>query len=303
MKPADRKYYFGQQGRRLSVSEWGALDKPVILLIHGFPGCAEHAKLMSETPYWDSFRLIAMDRPGYGDSDVQPRITPLDFARQVQMLLAELQISKLSIISISGGAPYALAIAFLMPDVVTRINSVAGVAPMSLQTFYYMNGQQKKAWFIQKVLPRPLLNYALGKVWKKGIDKMDDFLFTRLDEFSESDRQVFNHPQIGPELIATTKYALRQGPGGIIDDMFVYGKSWGFNLLDVQCPITFWHGTNDEVVHKRFSKMMSRRVARGNLRIVPHEGHYSILLNYRDSILSDALNCANGDDLNNHHVK
>lgn len=293
MKPAERKYFFGPQGRRLSVCEWGGIDKPVILLIHGFPGCAEHAKLMSETPFWNSFRLIAMDRPGYGDSDVQPRITPLDFARQVQELLAELKISKLSIISISGGAPYALAIAFLLPDVVARVTCVAGVGPISMETFFYMNGQQKKTWFIQKLFPRPVLNYALGKVWKKGVDKMDDLLFTRLDEFSESDRKVFNHPQLGPELIATTKNALRQGPGGIIDDMFVYGKAWGFNLKHVHCPVTFWHGTSDEVVHKRFSKLMSRRVARGFLRIVPNEGHYSLLLNYRDSIISDALEFPN----------
>lgn len=290
MKPAERKYFFGPLGRRLSVSEWGGVDKPVILLIHGFPGCAEHAKLMSDTPHWNSFRLIAIDRPGYGESDIQPRITPLDFAVQMQALLVSLDIHKLSIISISGGAPYALAMAYLLPEVVSRVTCVAGVAPMSFATFYYMNGQQKKTWFIQKLFPRPVLNYALGKIWKKGIDKMDDLLFTKLDEFSESDRQVFNHPLLGPELIATTKNALRQGPGGIIDDMSVYGKAWGFNLKQVLCPVTFWHGTSDEVVHKRFSKMMSRRVARGSLRIMPHEGHYSLLLNYRDSIISDALN-------------
>lgn len=290
MKPSERKYFFGPIGKRLRIHEWGATGKPVVLLVHGFPGCAEHAKLMSGTPYWDQFRLIAMDRPGYGESDVQKKITPLQFAHQVANLLDQQSIHKISIISVSGGAPYSLAIAYLLKERVQKVSCVAGVAPISTKTFFYMNSQQKKAWVLQKLFPRPVLNYALNRVWKKGIDKMDELLFTRMNEFSVHDQQVFSHPVLGPELLATTKAALQQGPGGVIDDMFVYGKSWGFDLLQVQCPVTFWHGTSDDVVHKRFSKEMSRRVQKGRLKIIPNEGHYSLLMNHRDSILEDILN-------------
>jgi pimeloyl-ACP methyl ester carboxylesterase len=47
MKNSDRNYYFGETGKRLFIREWGSVDKRVILLIHGFPGCADHGKLMS----------------------------------------------------------------------------------------------------------------------------------------------------------------------------------------------------------------------------------------------------------------
>ncbi|MCC6137865.1 MAG: alpha/beta hydrolase [Bdellovibrionaceae bacterium] len=290
MQPSERQYFFGSPGQRLRIHEWGGLDKPVVLLVHGFPGCAEHAKLMSGTPYWNSFRLLAMDRPGYGESDVQKKITPLEFARQVEKLLDDQGIKNISIISVSGGAPYSLAIAFLLKERVLRVSSVAGVAPISAKTFFFMNSQQKKAWALQKIFPRPVLHYAFNRVWKKGVDKMDELLFTRMNEFSVYDQKVLSHPELGPELLATTKAALQQGPGGVIEDMFVYGKAWGFDLLQVQCPVTFWHGTSDDIVHKRFSKDMSRRVRQGTLRIIPNEGHYSLLMNHRDSILKDVLN-------------
>jgi pimeloyl-ACP methyl ester carboxylesterase len=290
LKKPDKKYYFGPRGKKLCVLEWGAEDKPVVLLIHGFPGCAEHAKLMSQTPYWDSFRLISMDRPGYGESDVQKNITPLNFAKQIESLLNEKKIQNFSIISVSGGAPYSFAIAYLLQDRVLKMCSIAGVAPITLKTFFMMNTQQQKAWVLQKVFPRLALSIGFDRVWQKGIDKMDDLLFTRMHEFSIHDQKVFSHPEIGPELIASTKMALKNGPGGVIDDMYVFGKKWGFDLFQIKTPITFWHGTGDDVVHKRFSKEMSRRVPKSRLRIVPNEGHYSLLLNHRDVILEDLLN-------------
>lgn len=290
MENSQRSYYFGAKGQKLSVHEWGTTDKPVILLVHGFPGCAEHAKLMSGTPFWNSFRLISMDRPGYGKSDVQKKITPIKFAQQVQSLLDEKKIDTFSIISVSGGAPYSFAIAHLLPQRVQKVSCVAGIAPISFSNFFYMNSQQKKAWALQKIVPRLLLNYALHSVWQKGIDKMDKLLFTKMDAFSEFDQKVFSDPQIGPELISTMKAALQNGPGGVIDDMRVYGKHWGFDLAQVSCPVTLWHGNRDDVVHQRFSKEMRRQLPKAKLKIKMNEGHYSLLMNYRDSIIQDALN-------------
>ncbi|MFN9066262.1 MAG: alpha/beta fold hydrolase, partial [Bdellovibrionales bacterium] len=87
-----RRYFFGESGKRILVKEWGDPLKPVILLVHGFPGCADHGKFMSGSPYWEHFRLIAVDRPGYGHSDPQTNITPLAFAAQIEELLLSLNI-------------------------------------------------------------------------------------------------------------------------------------------------------------------------------------------------------------------
>ena len=289
MKQAERVYFFGQEGQKILVQEWGPLDCPVILMFHGFPGCADHGKLMSSSPLWQSFRLIAMDRPGYGQSDLQKKLTPLGFAQQIKSLLDEKGIDQFSILSVSGGAPYSMALAYLLKDRVRKVTSVAGIAPLTRKNFSYMNSQQKKAWALRNFVPSPVLHYALKRVWASSLEKFDQLLFTEMESFNEHDRKVFAHPEVGPDLIETTKHALRQGPGGILRDMTVYSRDWGFPLHHIECPVTLWHGGDDDVVHYHFAEEMKRQLPKAQLNLMSDEGHYSLPMNCRDDILSDLL--------------
>ena len=289
MRQCDRSYFFGEPGFEILVKEWGALDKPVLFLVHGFPGCSEHGKLVSTSPLWEQFRLIAVDRPGYGESTAQKNLTFLKFASQIRSLFKEQKIDKFSIISVSGGAPYALAVAFLMKDQVLKLTSVGGIAPLTLKNFKYMNRVQKKTWFAQRLIPTSVLHFGLNRVWAKGLDKLEETLFTETESFSEPDRKVFQHPEIQPVLLESTQLALKQGPAGIIHDIKIFAKDWGFPLGEITCPVTLWHGGADDVVHIRFAQDMQSYLPTSKLNFIEDEGHYSILLNRRDEILSDLL--------------
>lgn len=289
MKLADRSYYFGESSKALYVQEWGALDKPAILLVHGFPGCAEHGRLMTSTPLVDQFRLIAMDRPGYARSSPQPDVTPLKFAAQVKDLLDHLKVNQVHILTVSGGAPYGMAIAFLLKERVQKMTSVAGVAPLTFQNFKFMNPQQKKAWVMRNLVPEPVLKFALNKVWQSGLEKVDQFLFTEMDSFSKADQVVFSHEVFGPVLMETVKISLAAGPEGILQDMRTYSKPWGFNLSEIKCPVTLWHGSDDDVVHFKFAEDMKKNIPQAQFNFIPGEGHYSLPMNCRDDIISDLL--------------
>lgn len=289
MKQCDRSYFFGEPGCEILVKEWGALDKPVLFLVHGFPGCSEHGKLVSMSPLWESFRLIAVDRPGYGESTVQKNLTFLKFASQIKDLFKKQNIDKFSVISVSGGAPYALAVAYVMKDQVIKLTSVGGIAPLTLQNFKFMNRNQKKTWIAQRLIPTRVLQFGLNRVWAQGLDKLEQALFTEIESFSEPDRKVFMHPEIQPVLIESTQLALKQGPAGIIHDIKIFAKNWGFPLNEITCPVTLWHGGADDVVHLRFAQDMHGYLPKATLNFVEEEGHYSILLNCRDRILTDLL--------------
>ncbi|MBY0316116.1 MAG: alpha/beta hydrolase [Bdellovibrionales bacterium] len=289
MVPADRQYYFGSPEKRMRFHEWGPVDKPVILLVHGFPGSGDHAKLISQTPHWNSFRLISMDRPGYGDSDLQKKITPLIFAEQIKEFLMAQQIEKFSLISVSGGAPFALAIAYVMGDAVQRVSCIGSVGPITQSSFFFLSAQQQKFWVIQKLAPRPLLHLLFHRIWKENISKLDEVLFTQEDQFNPQDYKVLTDPILGPELMNMTKTSLQKGAGGVVEDIYVFGSDWGFNISEIKCPVTLWHGSRDNIVHKRFSKFMKNRIPRARLRFIPNESHYSLLLNYRDQILEELL--------------
>lgn len=290
MKLADRDYFFGNVGEKIRVQEWGDENRPVILLIHGFPGCADHGRLLTSTGLRDSFRLIAMDRPGYGQSDPQKNLTPLKFAKQIEKLMDHLQISKFTVLSVSGGAPYAMAIAFLMRDRVIKLTSVAGVAPLTRRNFKFMNPQQKKAWALSKFVPNILLEFFLNKIWARGLQKLDNFLFTESHAFPTPDQKVFLHPEVGPALAISIYEALHNGPSGLLQDMKTYSNDWGFPLAKISCPVSLWHGGVDDVVHIEFAKDMHRLLPNADLNYQASEGHYSLPMNCRDEIILDLLN-------------
>lgn len=289
MKTPDRKYFFGEKGEKLLVLEWGRQDKPVIFLVHGFPGCADQGRLLMSTPYFEEFRLISFDRPGYGESDFQPDLTPLKFAGQIQQLAQHLNISQVRLLSVSGGAPYAMAIGHVMKDRVLKISSVAGVAPLTLRNFRFMNPPQKKAWMLRNLVPSPLLNYGMKKIWQSGLDRVDEFLFSDMDDFSIPDQNVFKNPLVGPALVDTVRTALKPGPSGVLHDMKIYSRSWGFSLETIRCPVTFWHGHQDDVVSVKYSLEMRKKIPHSTLKLIEGEGHYSLPMNFRDQIIEDLL--------------
>lgn len=289
MKAPDRDYFFGPPSERLFVLEWGEPTKPAIFLLHGFPGCADQGRLLMSTPFFNEFRLIAFDRPGYGNSEYQAELTPLKLARQIERLADHLSISKFRLLSVSGGAPYAMAAAFALPHRVLKVSSVAGVAPLTIKNFKHMNVPQKKAWVLRNLVPSALLNYGMKRIWKSGLDRVDEFLFSDMDDFSPPDRNVFKDPTVGPALIESVKTALKPGPFGVLHDMKIYSRSWGFPLKNILCPVTFWHGFTDDIVSAKYSLEMQSKIPHSKLKLIDGEGHYSLPMNFRDQIIQDLL--------------
>jgi pimeloyl-ACP methyl ester carboxylesterase len=271
------------------IQEWNHDKKDVILYIHGFPGCADQAQLLTDSPLIHQFRLMAIDRPGYGSSTFQPQLTPVKLAKQLKEILDVLDINKIRLLSVSGGAPYTFALADLLQKKVLKISSVGGIAPLEKNNFKHMNVQQKKAYLMSRMVPTPAARILMNRYWKKGIDEIDKLVFTGFKNFSEPDRAAFLHPEVAPVLIETLKIALKQGPQGVLHDMKTFSKNWGFNLDEIKCPVTLWHGDSDDVVNVEFAFELKRKLPQAVLKVKKGEGHYSIAMNYRDQILSDLL--------------
>ena len=289
MKKPDRQYSFGKPGQKLFLQEWGSTEWPAVLLVHGFPGCAEHGQLLASSGKFRGFRLISFDRPGYGRSDYQKDLTPLKLAAQIKKLMNHLEIDRFKVLSISGGAPFAMAIAFSLKDRVEKISSIAGVAPLTVRNFKYMNPSQKKVWVLRNLVPSPILNYGIHRAWKSGLEKIDGLLFSDLETFSKPDQKVFLHSKVGPALVSSVKTALQNGPHGVLHDMKIFSKNWGFKLAAIQCPVTLWHGSEDDVVHLQFTKDMSQQIPHSKFKFIKGEGHYSLPMNFRDAIIKDLL--------------
>jgi pimeloyl-ACP methyl ester carboxylesterase len=71
--------------------------------------------------------------------------------------------------------------------------------------------------------------------------------------------------------------AMKDGPGGLIDDDLAYVAPWGFDPTRIVAPLLLVHGGQDRVAPSSHSEWLARRCPTAELRILPDDGHISVL--------------------------
>lgn len=99
--------------------------RPLLVLIHGTPGSADNFRwYLADAALAQHYDMLAMDRPGFGRSDVP--VMP-DLELQAHQLISLLPPDQpLQLLGHSLGAPLALWLAFLLPERVQGLTLVAG---------------------------------------------------------------------------------------------------------------------------------------------------------------------------------
>lgn len=112
--------------RKLRISTMAAGEGPPVLAIHGLGG-TKGSFLPTLAMLAPEFRVIAMDQPGFGDSDkpVGAAYDPRFFARAAVDLLDALQIDRAHIVGNSLGGRVALELGMRHPDRVRRLGLLA----------------------------------------------------------------------------------------------------------------------------------------------------------------------------------
>jgi pimeloyl-ACP methyl ester carboxylesterase len=107
-------------GPRLSILEAGT--GPPILVLHGL-GATKGSFITTVVALADRFRVIAVDQPGFGDSDkpIGAAYDPRFFARAAVDLLDALEIDRVSLVGNSLGGRVALEVGLLHPERVARL--------------------------------------------------------------------------------------------------------------------------------------------------------------------------------------
>jgi pimeloyl-ACP methyl ester carboxylesterase len=117
-------------GRRLGFAEYGAPHGPAIFWFPGTPGARRQIPPATrELAAEREVRLIAVERPGIGDSTPHLYGSVLDYARDIEVVADRFGIGRFGAIGLSGGGPYVLACAAAFPDRFTAGAVLGGVAP------------------------------------------------------------------------------------------------------------------------------------------------------------------------------
>ncbi len=104
--------------------------------------------LLKEFASASNFRIIGIDRPGYGLSSFTPRRSLSDFAQDVNFLVNYFGFNKFGVLGWSGGGVFALTYAALFPD---RINHIVIVGTPALPFDVSTAHNMPLAQFIMKM--------------------------------------------------------------------------------------------------------------------------------------------------------
>lgn len=210
-------------------------------------------------------RWVSYDRPGYGGSPARQGRDMASAAAYTASVVDTLGIDRFAVMSHSSGGPHALACAALLPDRVIGAVSMAGLAPFTAEGIDWFAGMAAGS-------RDSLLAATEGRTAKEHYTESAEF---DPDVFTETDLAAFAGEWSWFRGIVNA--ALKDGPGGLIDDDLANVAPWGFDPARITVPVLLTHGAADRMVPATHSEWLSRACPTARLRLYPNEGHISVL--------------------------
>jgi pimeloyl-ACP methyl ester carboxylesterase len=120
----------GPDGETIWVEEFGEPGGKPLLVHAGSPGSRRLFRPDGELAAQEfGLRLLSYDRPGYRGRPRRAGRRIADSVTDVRCIARALGIERMGVWGFSGGGPYALACAALLPDLVTGAAVFASFAP------------------------------------------------------------------------------------------------------------------------------------------------------------------------------
>jgi len=115
--------------RELCVESAGDPSGPTVLVHDGTPNSRHLETGAILNAEQRGIHLLSYDGPGYGRSTARPGCAISDCTIDVRAIAEAFGIERFATWGTSGGGPYALACAALLPDLVTSAATLASIAP------------------------------------------------------------------------------------------------------------------------------------------------------------------------------
>jgi pimeloyl-ACP methyl ester carboxylesterase len=281
-------------GRVLGYADYGDPQGRPFFYFHGWPssriefGGLNGDAIASEL----NLRVIAVDRPGFGLSEYQPRHCITDWPHDVSCLADHLGFERFAVIGYSASSPYTLACAHALSERLTAVGVVSSLAQPFSAPGATKGMPTILLWTTARTHPR--LTWLLFKGMKSTITNAPrDQLPTSAKQamMAEADfAYIKEHPSAMANNLDGGTEALRQGGLGPAEAGALYWKPWGFQLEDIHTKVHVWHGEED--VNAPFAahgKVLAQKLPNVEAKFYPGEGHISLIHKYLKNILETLL--------------
>jgi pimeloyl-ACP methyl ester carboxylesterase len=262
-------------GRRMSYTLNGPVDGVPVVYCHGAIGtalgCAVDLEALTTRL---GVRYIAPSRPGVGGSDALAGRTILDFAADVRELADALALERFSVIGVSAGGPYALALARELPAQVSCVAVCSSLSPLCAP--HLAPGMQRRVRLAGALVVRvPGTCVAVGDTVVPLIARHPGLLNRVIAAHAAAcERRLLERPE--ERAAASTGFldAARNGVRGMVEDYLTYSRDWGFSAAEVRGEVQLWHGLEDRLVPVEHALALAATLPRCRLFLDADEGHH-----------------------------
>lgn len=277
-------------GRQLAFAIYGDPTGFPILYFHGHPSSRR------EMDQWPHFGLdvhtllrqrglciIAPDRPGMGLSTFNPNGTVRSYAADVAFLLTHLGIESCSVLAWSGGGPYALALAHLVPGTVQQVQIFCGFSRhFDAEVVRHMKGN--KTYFLTARHAPAVLRPMMYAVSRRRLRRPPPRMLTDLHP---TDYHYFGNPKLYNVMTdVSIKEACRKNARGAVYEAGLYFQPFGFSLQEIQAPVHYWWGEHDTMVIRLHAEAVEQLIPNAKVTYLKGEGHLSIFVHYFEKVLN-----------------
>lgn len=246
-----------------------------MLVFHGLPGSRRQRHPDDGIARALGARMLHFDRPGFGRSDPAPRRTIASLAADVGALCDALNLRRVRLAGISGGAPYALACAALLPDRVVKTAIVSGVGPPGTMPASELRLKNRLGLMIAPRAAWLLRPFAWG-MGSLGRNDPDAYLDAVAEYLNAADRRLLERQDVRVMFAEDLAEAFAQSAAAFTRDLALIASGWGFDLGAVRSPVKLWHGTEDRAIPAGAAQAIAARVRGAKLSLLPGEGHFLV---------------------------
>ncbi|SFE87025.1 alpha/beta fold hydrolase [Blastococcus tunisiensis] len=265
-------------GRTVRVRDAGDRGGSPIVYFHGTPGSRRDVVFGDEVASELGVRVVSVDRPGYGGSDLAP-FSLRSVARDAGAIADRLGLGRFAALGWSGGGPFALASAAVLGERVTGVGVAGGTAPFQLRPgamAAFTDDDRRALSFLPGDPARAAEQFRVGneEMLQLMVSVRDDEQAPWIDWlWGTSDPDVVSDPLLRRTLFSVLHEGLRQGPMGVAWDNVAWTGPWDVELADVRCPVELWYGEKDEMVPPADGEWLRDHLPDARLVTYAGEGH------------------------------
>lgn len=256
-----------QDGRLLAWSEFGATRGFPLFYLHEAASSRLEAAFFDAEARRNGFRLLAVDRPGLGESDPHALMTRASCAEDLLQLADQLGLREFGILSSGAGSAIALVTAARAPE---RVKCVLGLSSQ----LAVCNASERVACRYMRQFLSAFLRCMLGLRLALGKSSPDQYLRRLHDSLAYADRRLLDNPDIRMKLVQSASEAVRHGACGVARDTALSLAPLNVSAVSLPMPVHVWLGGVEHLA--QFSSVPSflASLPRGVLHRLGNHGRY-----------------------------